>query len=271
MANTVTRNERSTATRSSGANSPTYYRVLAVLLIMGALVAVGLGLMGQTGPGLMTPEAADMALFALVGLLVFVVALFLLRIGEILDVDRRVKGVLSEAYDREQAMRASYTQMQAEIQRLREAQKPLPMGDASQHVIMVEGIGPVFASRLNACGIITIDQLLAARPGDVAERIEATPELVSEWQDMARLMRIKGIGPQTAELLVRSGVRTPADLAKESPEHLATSIDEAFAGKKVKPTNMQVTPAIAKRWIEAARDHKEEPTRTTPSSPSFPT
>src|SRR5688572_18827307 len=108
MATTVHRSERRTYEKQSGANSPTYYRVLAVLLLMGLIVAVTLGLMGQTGPGLMTPDASFMTLFALAYLIVFVLALFLLRIGEILDVDRRVKTVLSEAYDREVAMRASY-------------------------------------------------------------------------------------------------------------------------------------------------------------------
>jgi predicted flap endonuclease-1-like 5' DNA nuclease len=253
MANTVTRTERKHIERSSGANSPTYYRVLAVILLMGLIVAVVLGLMGQTGPGLMTPDASFMTLFALAYLIIFVLALFLLRIGEILDVDRRVKTVLSEAYDREMAMRASYQQMQNEMARLRQQLQPIPLGDVHSHVIQVEGIGPVFAARLNAIGIITTDQLLAANPGDVAVRIEAMPELVSEWQDMARLMRVKGVGAQTAELLVRSGIRSPAQLAKETPEHLSATIEEAVAGKKVKVANIQVTPAVAKRWIDGAR------------------
>lgn len=253
MANTVHRSERRTYEKQGGANSPTYYRVLAVLLLMGLIVAVTLGLMGQTGPGLMTPDASFMTLFALAYLIIFVLALFLLRIGEILDVDRRVKTVLSEAYDREMAMRASYQQMQQELARTRQQLQPPPMGDVHSHVIQVEGIGPVYAARLNAIGIITTDQLLAVNPGDVALRIEATPELVSEWQDMARLMRVKGVGAQTAELLVRSGIRTPDQLAKETPEHLAATIDDAVAGKKVKIANIQVTPAVAKRWIDGAR------------------
>ncbi len=255
MATTVTRNERRTVhERSSGANSPTYYRVLAVILLLGLIVAVALGLMGQTGPGIMTQGAANMTLFAVLYLVVFVLAMFLLRIGEILDVDRRVKTILSEAQDREMAMRASYQQMQQEVGRMRTLLQPIPFGDVHSHVMQVEGIGPVYATRLNAIGIITTDQLMAARPGDIAPRIEATPELVSEWQDMARLMRLKGIGPQTAELLVRAGVRTPQDLANESPEHLSRVCNEALDGKKVKVANVQPTPAIAKRWIDAAHD-----------------
>lgn len=254
MATTVHRSERRSVTPTAGANSPTYYRFLALLLLLGMVVAVFLGLRGQTGPGLMTQEAANLTLFALVYLTVFVLALFLLRIGEILDVDRRVKVVLQEAYDREVAMRASHEQMQAEMNRLRQQLQPIPMGDVHSHVIQVEGIGPVYAARLNAIGIITTDQLLSVRPGDVAPRVDATPELVAEWQDMARLMRVKGVGPQTAELLVKAGVRTPKDLANESPERLAAAIDEAVKGKKVKPANIQVTPAVAKRWIEGARE-----------------
>lgn len=254
MASTVTRSERRTSyERASGANSPTYYRVLAIILLMGLIVAVALGLMGQTGPGIMTQEAANMTLFALVYLTIFVLALFLLRIGEILDVDRRVKGVLNEAYEREMSMRASYQQMQQELGRMRTQLQPVPIGDVHSHVMQVEGIGPVYATRLNSIGIITTDQLLAANPAHVAPRIDATPELVTEWQDMARLMRLKGVGPQSAELLVRSGVRTPKDLANESPEHLSRICLETLDSKKVRIANLQVTPAVAKRWIEAAR------------------
>lgn len=256
MAESVTRSERRT-TRSSGANSPTYYRVLAILLIMGLVVAVALGLMGQTGPGVMEQDAAMMTLFALVYLCILVLALFLLRIGEILDVDKRVKSVLAEANDRELAMRASYQQMQHELARMRQQLQPIPLGDVHSHVMQVEGIGPVFAARLNAAGIITTDQLLAANPGTVATRIDATPELVTEWQDMARLMRVKGVGPQTAELLVKAGVRTPEALANESPEHLSRVCTEALEGKKVKIANLQPTPAIAKRWIDGAREAKD--------------
>lgn len=252
MADTVTRSERRTYERSSGANSPTYYRVLAVILLMGLIVAVVLGLMGQRGPGLMEQDAAMMTLFALVYLIVFVLAMFLLRIGEILDVDKRVKVILTEANERELSMRASYAQMQQELARMRQQLAPIPVGDEHHHVIEVEGIGPVFATRLNSIGIITTDQLLAANPADVAARIDATPELVTEWQDMARLMRLKGIGPQIAELLVRSGVRTPEALAKETPERLSRACTQTMEGKKVRIANVQVTPAVAKRWIEAA-------------------
>jgi predicted flap endonuclease-1-like 5' DNA nuclease len=264
MANTVTRSERRTYERTSGSNSPTYYRVLAVLLLMGLIVAVTLGLLGQTGPGIMDQEAANMTLFVLVYLIVFVLALFLLRIGEILDVDKRVKTVLAQANDREMAMRASYAQMQQELARTRQLLQPIPVGDEHNHVIQVEGIGPVFATRLNSIGIITTDQLLAANPGDVAGRIDATPELVTEWQDMAGLMRLKGIGPQIAELLVRSGVRTPDALAKESPEHLSRMCTQAMDGKKVRITNIQVTPAVVKRWIDSARGRPDD----APKSPS---
>ena len=256
MANTVTRSERRESyERASGANSPVYYRILAIILLMGLIVAVALGLMGQTGPGVMDQDAAMMTLFALTYLVIFVLALFLLRIGEILDVDRRVKGILNEAYDREMSMRSSYSQMQQELSRMRTQLQPIPLGDVHSHVIQVEGIGPVYASRLNHIGIITTDQLLAANPAHVAPRIEATPELVTEWQDMARLMRLKGIGPQTAELLVRSGVRTPKELAGQSAERLSRLCNETLDSKKVKIANVAPTPAIAKRWILAARNN----------------
>src|SRR5581483_247580 len=109
------------------------------------------------------------------------------------------------------------------------AQKPMVTmrpGDERQHILDIEGIGKVYASRLNAQGVITIPQLLAVDAANIATQIDATPEQVSEWQAMGKLMRLKGVGAQSAEILVKAGIRSIQQLAAEDATALSTKIRE---------------------------------------------
>jgi predicted flap endonuclease-1-like 5' DNA nuclease len=133
-------------------------------------------------------------------------------------------------------------------------------GEESQHVLLLEGIGNKYAARLNAAGIITIPQLVEARASDVAAQLQVEPGLVEEWQAMGRLLPLAGIGPQAAELLARVGVRSVQQLAAYDPLDLSLKCRDLQAGKKVKITNIDVTPALAKKWIEAAREGRMDST-----------
>lgn len=128
--------------------------------------------------------------------------------------------------------------------------------DEKQHIIKIEGIGEAYAARLNAHGIISIPQLLAVDAQGIAAKIDATPELVKEWQAMGELIRLKGVGPQTAEVLVRAGILSIKQLAAEAPESLSEKVREVERGRKVRIQGADVTPAMAKRWIDAAREGK---------------
>lgn len=129
-------------------------------------------------------------------------------------------------------------------------------GEESQHVLLLEGIGNKYAARLNAIGIISIPQLVEARAHEIAAQLHVETPLIEEWQAMGRLLPLHGIGPQGAELLARIGIRSIQQLAAQDPLDLSIKCKDAVAGKKVKITNLDVTPAIAKRWIEAAREGK---------------
>ncbi|HJQ93864.1 MAG TPA: DUF4332 domain-containing protein [Candidatus Thermoplasmatota archaeon] len=133
-------------------------------------------------------------------------------------------------------------------------------GEESQHVLMLEGIGNKYAARLNALGIISIPQLVEARAGDVAAQLQVEPGLVEEWQSMGRLLPLSGIGPQAAELLAKGGIRNVQQLAAQDPLDLSLKLKEMEKGKKVKVTNFDVTPALAKKWIDAARTGKMDQT-----------
>jgi predicted flap endonuclease-1-like 5' DNA nuclease len=129
-------------------------------------------------------------------------------------------------------------------------------GEESQHVLLLEGIGNKYAARLNALGIISIPQLVEARASDVAAQLEVEQGLVETWQGMGRLLPLSGIGPQAAELLSHAGIRSVQQLAAQDPLDLSLKLKEMEQGKKVKMTSFDVTPALAKKWIDAARTGK---------------
>ena len=105
-------------------------------------------------------------------------------------------------------------------------------------IIDLEGIGPVYAEKLVAAGVITADDLLercAAPKGrkELAEATGITEKLILKWTNHADLYRVKGIGPQFAELLEAAGVDTVKELSHRVPANLAAKVAEVNEEKKL--------------------------------------
>lgn len=101
-------------------------------------------------------------------------------------------------------------------------------------IIDIEGVGEVYAEKLNAAGISTVEQLLekcAAPKGrkDLAETTGIADKLILKWTNHADLFRINGIGPQFAELLEAAGVDTVKELKHRNAENLAAKLEEVNA------------------------------------------
>ena len=101
----------------------------------------------------------------------------------------------------------------------------------SYKIIDIQGIGPVYAEKLVAVGIETVDDLLAK--GAEAKGRKALEEetgirhdLILTWVNHADLFRVKGIGPQFAELLEASGVDTVKELRNRNATNLAAKLAE---------------------------------------------
>ena len=95
----------------------------------------------------------------------------------------------------------------------------------------IQGIGPAYAEKLIAAGITTSDLLLekGQTPKGRKELEEATglsAKLILTWVNHADLYRVKGIGPQFAELLEAAGVDTVKELATRNAENLARKMLE---------------------------------------------
>jgi predicted flap endonuclease-1-like 5' DNA nuclease len=238
-----------------------------------------LALRGVQGPGLFTQDqafvASGLALFAMA----LILLVFLLTIAYVFSEVRRLRmlGDVRERTRVEDVNRQETVnrQLRDEVAALRQREHLL-VGELSKrrklasgwresegepHVIQLEGIGPLYAARLNSIGIITVPQLVAADANEVAQHIEATPEMVREWQAMGRLLNVKGVGPQWAEALARVGVHDEHDLAQRDPKALATAIARLNEGK-TRVTKTDPPAATVARWVRAAGGRTVRTTRT---------
>jgi predicted flap endonuclease-1-like 5' DNA nuclease/DNA-directed RNA polymerase subunit RPC12/RpoP/uncharacterized membrane protein len=122
-----------------------------------------------------------------------------------------------------------------------------------QPVIDLEGIGPQFARKLAAAGITTTEQLRIASAERLARQTGISTNLLRTWQAMADFIRLRGIGKQHAEVLARAGVKGVEELARETPQHLASRVKAYLQSLDAPPMKSGVDAKRARRWIEAAR------------------
>lgn len=103
-------------------------------------------------------------------------------------------------------------------------------------IIDIEGIGETYAEKLIAAGINTAEELLekCAAPAGRKALEEATGisgKLILTWTNHADLFRVKGVGPQFAELLEAAGVDTVNELKTRNAANLAAKMLEVNEAK----------------------------------------
>ena len=119
-------------------------------------------------------------------------------------------------------------------------------------IIDIQGVGDVYAQKLIAAGINTVDDLLEkGKTAKGRKELEAATEisgkLILTWVNHADLFRIKGIGPQFSELLEAAGVDTVKELATRRADNLAAKMLEINEQKhltKVVPTEKMLQDMI---------------------------
>lgn len=120
-------------------------------------------------------------------------------------------------------------------------------------VVEIEGVGEVYAEKLVAAGINSVDDLLAKCAGPagrkaLAEETGISGKLILKWANHADLIRIHGVGPQFAELLEAAGVDTVKELRHRKAENLVAKLEEVNAEKNLVnrvPSLAEVTKMIA--------------------------
>ncbi len=102
----------------------------------------------------------------------------------------------------------------------------------------VEGIGEVYAAKLNAAGVKTTEDLLekcAKKSGraKMAEETGISEKLILKWTNHADLFRVNGIAGQFAELLEAAGVDTVKEFRHRVPANLQPKLVEVNEEKNL--------------------------------------
>jgi predicted flap endonuclease-1-like 5' DNA nuclease len=123
-------------------------------------------------------------------------------------------------------------------------------------LVEIEGIGEVYASKLQASGIRSVEALLAAGATpkgrqELEEKTGIGHKLVLEWVNLADLMRVDGVGQEYADLLEEAGVDTVKELRNRNPENLQKALVETNQAKKL----VRLVPGLSRvtKWVEQAK------------------
>lgn len=136
------------------------------------------------------------------------------------------------------------------------AEKPKPAEKPAYKVNAIEGIGPVYAEKLGAVGIITTEDLLdkaGSRKGreELAEMTGISYTFILAWVNRADLMRIPGVGEEYSDLLEAAGVDTVKELRNRNPENLHNTMHETNQEKHLVRREPSLTEVQA--WVGAAK------------------
>lgn len=127
---------------------------------------------------------------------------------------------------------------------------------ASYKITDIEGIGEVYAKKLDAVNIKTVGALLTKgcnKKGrqELAAATGIDESTILKWVNAADLFRIKGIGSEYSELLEKAGVDTVKELRNRKPENLHAKMAEINASHKL----VRQLPGLklVESWVEAAK------------------
>lgn len=119
-------------------------------------------------------------------------------------------------------------------------------------VLDVEGIGPVFAGRLEKAGILTTARLCYETPQTIAKIADVPLKTAKTWQANAELMKVSGIGKQYAEAMARAGVTGIDELKRAKPAALAEKVNAYLAGLEVNVLGNSITARRVEGWQKKA-------------------
>lgn len=157
---------------------------------------------------------------------------------------------------------------QAFVQRLQEraAQPPAPAaaperayydypGDVHP-VEDIEGIGAIYGEKLRNAGVHTTARLRFENAQGLADKVGVPLKTVQQWQAMAELVKVKGIGPQYAEALARAGVDGIATLKRRAASTLTGQVNAYLESLETTVVGTKITEARVEGWKKAAEGMK---------------
>ena len=124
-------------------------------------------------------------------------------------------------------------------------------------IAAIVSIGAKDAAKLRRSGVRTTEALLrrgATRRGrsELATLANCTEAQILAWVNRADLMRVRGVGPEYADLLETSGADTIKELGRRKPAALAAKLAQINEQKKL--VRRLPTEAMVERWVEHASE-----------------
>ena len=128
---------------------------------------------------------------------------------------------------------------------------------ATYKISEIEGIGPVYAAKLQQAGLKTVDDLLkrgAAAKGrkELADATGIDQKVILKWVNMADLFRVKGIGQEYSELLEKAGVDTVKELRNRKAQNLYAKMAEVNSAGRALVRQLPGQKTV-ESWIEQAK------------------
>jgi predicted flap endonuclease-1-like 5' DNA nuclease len=127
-------------------------------------------------------------------------------------------------------------------------------------IVDAPSIGAKTAARLEAVGLRTVADLLAAEPEQAAKTVKVshiTPPVIRDWQAQAMLAcAIPALRGFDAQVLVACGVRDLEDLAAQDADTIAGLVEDYLQtseGKQMSRSSKPASRETIASWIEAAQ------------------
>ncbi len=131
-------------------------------------------------------------------------------------------------------------------------------------IVDAPSIGPRMAERLARLHILSVEDLLTAKPAAVAAGLKlrrVDESLVRSWQQQAKLVcRVPLLRGHDAQLLVAAGITEPERLAQCDPQWLLSQIDpisRSREGQSILRGGQLPDVAEISGWIRCAKQHRE--------------
>jgi predicted flap endonuclease-1-like 5' DNA nuclease len=120
----------------------------------------------------------------------------------------------------------------------------------------IEGIGAIYGDKLRNVGVYTTARLCFEDGQKLADKVGVPLKTVHQWQAMSELVKVKGIGPQYAEALARSGIDGIATLKRRAASTVADQVNAYLDSLEVTVVGTKITEARVEGWKKAAEGMK---------------
>ena len=120
-------------------------------------------------------------------------------------------------------------------------------------------IPPEIVTRLSLRGINTPQGLLEVSAtdwerGELAKEFNVVVDEIVQWNNLAELAELKGMGTTHANLLAKAGIKDISTLAAQNPSILHRRLLNLYKGKTILPPR----EAVIRIWVRAANKAKKD-------------